>query len=85
MPQAAITAGSPHSPPYQRHYPERTLLYQIIERHYPVEVWNTLAGLIVYRLRYIPIEVDAITEEGHRLTVMEAAARSVIKVRVELL
>ena len=35
MPQAAITDWSPHSPPYKRHRPEQTLLYQIIERHYP--------------------------------------------------
>jgi hypothetical protein len=35
MPQAAITDRSPHSPPYQRHRPEQTLLYQIIERYYP--------------------------------------------------
>jgi ribosomal protein S27E len=32
---AAIKDRSPHSPPYQRHRPERTLLYQIVERHYP--------------------------------------------------
>jgi hypothetical protein len=35
MPQAAITDRSPHSPPYKRHRPERTLLYQIIEWYYP--------------------------------------------------
>ncbi len=35
MPQAAITDRSPHSPPYKRHQPERTLLYQIVERHDP--------------------------------------------------
>ncbi len=35
MPQAAITDRSPHSPPYKRHRQEQTLLYQIIERHYP--------------------------------------------------
>jgi hypothetical protein len=35
MPQAAITDRSPHSPPYKRHRPEQTLLYQIIERYYP--------------------------------------------------
>jgi hypothetical protein len=34
MPQAAITERSPHSPSYNRHRPEQTLLYQIIERHY---------------------------------------------------
>ncbi len=35
MRQAAITDRSPHSPPYKRHLPEQTLLYQIIERYYP--------------------------------------------------
>ncbi|MEW8052508.1 MAG: hypothetical protein AB2809_19290 [Candidatus Thiodiazotropha sp.] len=30
-----ITERSPHSPPYKRHRPERTLLYHMIERHYP--------------------------------------------------
>ena len=35
MPQAAITDRSPQSSPYRRHRPEQTLLYQIIERHYP--------------------------------------------------
>ncbi len=35
MPHPAITDRSPHSPPYKRHRPEQTLLYQIIERHYP--------------------------------------------------
>jgi hypothetical protein len=35
MSQVAIKDRSPHSPPYQRHRPEQTLLYQIIERHYP--------------------------------------------------
>ena len=35
MSQVAIKDRSPHSPSYQRHRPEQTLLYQIIERHYP--------------------------------------------------
>ena len=35
MPQAAIKERSPHSPPYKRHRPEQTLLYQIVERYYP--------------------------------------------------
>jgi hypothetical protein len=34
MRQAAIMERSPHGPSYQRHRPERTLLFQIIERHY---------------------------------------------------
>jgi ribosomal protein S27E len=35
MSQIAITDRSSQSPPYKRHRPEQTLLYQIIERHYP--------------------------------------------------
>jgi ribosomal protein S27E len=36
MPKASITDRSPHSPPYKRHRPEQTLLYQIIiEQYYP--------------------------------------------------
>lgn len=35
MSHAAITERSPHNPPYKRHRPEQTLLYHIIERHYP--------------------------------------------------
>jgi hypothetical protein len=35
MHHAAIKDPPPLSPPYQRHRPERTLLYQLIERHYP--------------------------------------------------
>ncbi|MEW7998369.1 MAG: hypothetical protein AB2777_21455 [Candidatus Thiodiazotropha endolucinida] len=31
MSQVATTDRSPHSPSYQRHRPEQTLLYQIIE------------------------------------------------------
>jgi len=32
---AAITDQSPISSPYKRHRPEQTLLYHIIEQHYP--------------------------------------------------
>ncbi len=35
MPQAAIMDRSPHGPPYKRHRPEQTLLYQVIEQRYP--------------------------------------------------
>ncbi len=35
MPQAAIKDRSPDSPAYKRHQPEETLLYQIVDRHYP--------------------------------------------------
>jgi hypothetical protein len=36
IPQAVITEDRPpNSTPYKRHRPEQTLLYQIIELHYP--------------------------------------------------
>jgi hypothetical protein len=35
MPQAAIAERSPHSPPDKRYRKQQTLLYYIIERHYP--------------------------------------------------
>lgn len=57
----------------------------VLYAHFPVEEAHTIGGLIVNRLRHIPAEGDSITEQGYRLTVMEADARSVIKVRVERL
>ena len=52
---------------------------------FPVAEAHTIGGLIVSRLRHIPTAGDMIEEQGHRLTVMEADARSVVKVRVERL
>ena len=45
MPHAATEDRGPVtlSPPYQRHQPERTPLYQIVERHYP-EFRNVMAA-----------------------------------------
>ncbi len=51
--------------------------------HFPVEEAHTIGGLIISRLRHIPIQGDNVTEEGYRLTVLEADERSVLKVRVE--
>lgn len=52
---------------------------------FPVEEAHTIGGLVVSRLRHIPAVGDAVEEQGYRLTVLEADARSVIKVRVERL
>lgn len=52
---------------------------------FPVEEAHTIGGLVVSRLRHIPAAGDAVEEQGYRLTVLEADARSVIKVRVERL
>ena len=52
---------------------------------FPVEEAHTIGGLITSRLRHIPREGDSIVEQGHRISVLEADERSVIKVRVERL
>ncbi len=55
----------------------------ILHVHFPVEEAHTIGGLIVSRVRNIPVEGDFIEEQGYRLTVLEADSRAVIKVRVE--
>lgn len=55
----------------------------ILHVHFPVEEALTIGGLIVSRVRNIPVEGDSIEEQGYRLTVLEADSRAVIKVRVE--
>jgi len=60
-------------------------LNDILYAQFPVKEAHTVGGLIVSRLRHIPIEGDSIEEEGYRLSVTEADERSVIKVRVERL
>lgn len=57
----------------------------ILYVHFPVEEAHTIGGLITSRLRHIPREGDSVVEQGHRITVLEADERSVIKVRVERL
>jgi len=52
---------------------------------FPVGEAHTIGGLIVSRLRHIADVGDMIEEQGHRLTVLEADARSVVKVRIERL
>jgi CBS domain containing-hemolysin-like protein len=55
----------------------------ILHVQFPVEEALTVGGLIVSRLRQIPIKGDMIEELGHRLSVIEADERSVVKVRIE--
>jgi CBS domain containing-hemolysin-like protein len=57
----------------------------ILYTKFPVGEAHTIGGLIVSHLRHIPEVGDMIEEQGHRLTVLEADARSVVKVRVERL
>jgi CBS domain containing-hemolysin-like protein len=57
----------------------------ILYAKFPVEEAHTIGGLIISRLRHIPSAGDSVEEQGHRLTVLEADERTVIKVRVERL
>ncbi|MCG6967561.1 MAG: hemolysin family protein [Chromatiaceae bacterium] len=57
----------------------------ILYTKFPVEEAHTIGGLIISRLRHIPSAGDYVEEQGHRLSVLEADERSVIKVRVERL
>ena len=57
----------------------------ILYVQFPVEEAHTIGGLVTSRLRQIPREGDSIVEQGHRISVLEADERSVIKVRVERL
>ncbi|MBW9261254.1 MAG: hemolysin family protein [Candidatus Thiodiazotropha lotti] len=57
----------------------------ILHVQFPVEEALTIGGLMISRIRHIPVEGDSIEEQGHRLTVVEADERSVVKVRIERL
>lgn len=57
----------------------------ILYAKFPAEEAHTIGGLIISRLRHIPAVGDSIVEQGHRLSVLEADDRTVIKVRVERL
>jgi CBS domain containing-hemolysin-like protein len=57
----------------------------VLYAKFPVEEAHTIGGLVISRLRYIPSAGDSIVEKGHRVSVLEADDRSVIKVRVERL
>lgn len=51
----------------------------------PVEEAHTVGGFITSRLRTIPKVGDIVEEQGHRLSVLEADERTVIKIRIERL
>lgn len=57
----------------------------ILHTGFPVQESHTIGGLITSRLRRIPQRGDAIQDNGHKLTVIDADERSVLKIRVERL
>ena len=69
MPAAAAHAGHPHAPPfveppgYARHRPDSTLLYQLVEQHYPAfREMRAMAGRSLPN--YIEQEFDAYLKCG---------------------
>ncbi|MEJ2619824.1 MAG: hemolysin family protein [Candidatus Thiodiazotropha sp.] len=57
----------------------------ILHVQFPVEEALTIGGLMISRIRHIPVEGDSFEGQGYRVTVIEADERSVIKVRIERL
>ncbi len=57
----------------------------ILNLNLPSSEAHTIGGLVTNRLRCIPKEGNFIDEQGYRVTVLEANARTVIKVMVQRL
>ncbi len=55
----------------------------VLHLQLPVGEAHTVGGFIVNQLRHIPKEGDFVMAQDHRFSVIEADARSVIKVRIE--
>jgi len=56
---------------------------EVLGVHLPATEFHTLGGLVMGRLRRIPVKGDSIVELGYRLTVIEATERTLEKLRVE--
>ncbi len=56
---------------------------EILGIRMPATEFHTLGGLVMARLRRIPVEGNFIVEMGFRLTVVEATDRALVKLRVE--
>ena len=53
-----------------------------LEIHLPLKEAHTIGGLVMNRLRRIPVRGESIVESGYRFTVEEASERTVLKLRV---
>jgi len=49
----------------------------------PTTEFHTVGGLVLARLRHIPVEGEFVVEAGYRFTVAEASERAIVKLRVE--
>ena len=53
-----------------------------LEISLPTKESHTVGGLVMMRLRRIPVQGESIVESGYRFTVEEASERTVLKLRV---
>ena len=49
----------------------------------PTTEFHTIGGLVLARLRHIPVVGEYIVESGYRITVEDATERAIVKLRVE--
>jgi len=56
---------------------------EILRTLLPTTEFHTVGGLVLARLRHIPKEGEFIVEDGYRFTVVEASARTIVKLRIE--
>jgi CBS domain containing-hemolysin-like protein len=56
---------------------------EVLGASLPIGESHTIGGLMMARLRHIPVEGESITESGFRFTVAEASDRAVQKLQVE--
>jgi CBS domain containing-hemolysin-like protein len=56
---------------------------EVLGASLPIGESHTIGGLMMVRLRHIPVEGESITESGFRFTVAEASDRAVQKLQVE--
>ena len=54
-----------------------------LEVNLPLKEAHTIGGLVMNRLRRIPVKGESIVEAGYQFTVEEASERTVLKLRVE--
>ena len=54
-----------------------------LEIDLPLKESHTIGGLVMTRLRRIPVQGESIVEAGCRFTVEEASERTVLKLRIE--
>jgi putative hemolysin len=56
---------------------------EVLGINLPTTEFHTIGGLVLARLRHIPVEGEFVVETGYRFTVEKATERAIVKLRVE--